>query len=230
MKTTNIASHLGRTALFRALDENSLTELASQVTERSYRRGQLIVQQGDMSDFLGIIIEGLAKVSVVSSEGIELVFATLGPNESFGELAFLDGGPRSASVEAILPCRVLTVSRALLTESLRKHPEVVEAVMTSLGGVVRRLTGQASDLVFLNLDARLAKLLASLARQHGKAEDDGIVLDLQISQSDLANMIGASRPSINQALKSFVGRGYIEVRRNQVVVKALEELERRGQS
>src|SRR5205814_10490477 len=134
------------------------------------------------------------------------VLATLGAHEVLGELAVLDQGPRSASVVAVGQATVLMLSRTVLLDLMHAHPAVLNVLMTSLGALIRRLTEQAGDLVFLDLGARLAKLLLRLAAKSGQ-QGERIVLDMGLTQSDLAGMIGASRPAVNRVLQTLGPRG-----------------------
>jgi CRP-like cAMP-binding protein len=160
-----------------------------------------------------------------SAQGGEVVLTTLGPGAMFGELAVLDGSPRSASVVAAEPTTVLLLSRATVLEMLNRYPSVLDALLRSLGNLIRRLTEQAGDFVFLDLAGRVAKLLLHLAEAHGAGST---VLDLGLSQSDLAAMVGATRPAVNRALQNLAARGVIEVDGQRIVLVNLAELRRRA--
>jgi CRP/FNR family cyclic AMP-dependent transcriptional regulator len=228
MRTEQAAAILGRTQLFRDVDGPTLARIGERAVERSYRRGQLIVHQGDLGDSLFVVTEGLVKVFVTSEEGDEMVLVTLRPPDTFGELALIDGGARSASAEALEHTSVLALTRPVLLELMHDHPEMSEALLRSLGTLVRRLTEQASDLVFLDLHGRVAKLLLAMAHERGEARGAELVLDLHMTQSDLARMVGGSRQSVNQILRAFERRGYLEFHGRQVVVKEPDLLRRRA--
>jgi len=219
---------LRETRLFGGLDLASLDQLARSVTERSYRKGHIIVNQGDPGDSLFVVAEGLIKVFVTSETGDEMVLVALRRPDVFGEVAVLDEGPRSASAEALEPTAVLILARSKLLELIQKRPELTEVLLRSLGGLVRRLTEQAADLVFLDLHGRIAKLLLNLADERGAADDGGIVLDLHMTQSDVAAMVGGSRQSVNQILHHFQRRGYVELDGRAIVMKDLDALRRRA--
>ncbi|MFN2388372.1 MAG: Crp/Fnr family transcriptional regulator [Actinomycetota bacterium] len=165
---------------------------------------------------------------VTSEAGVEMVLATLGPTETFGELALIDGGERSASAETLAPTTALVLARATLLDVVREHPALTDALLRSLGTLVRRLTEYASDLVFLDLPGRVAKLLLAMATEQGRAGDPATVLDLHMTQTDLANLVGGSRQSVNQILRAFEGRGYLSLQGKQVVLKDLPLLRRRA--
>lgn len=228
MRAEQAAAFLGRTEVFGALRDDALLSLGERAVERSYKRGQAIVHEGDAGDALFVVVEGLVKVFVTSEEGDEMVLVTLRPPETFGELAVIDGGTRSASAETLEATKVLVLTRSVLLEVLRTDASLTEALLRSLGALVRRLTEQAADLVFLDLPGRVAKLLLGMADEHGTSDGDALVLDLHMTQTDLAGLVGGSRQSVNQILRQFEGRGYLELRGRQVVLKKPELLRRRA--
>ncbi len=228
MRVEQAVTLLGRTGLFASLDEASLTRLAERSVERFYRKGQIVFHQGDPGESLFIVASGVVKVFVSSEEGDEMVLVTLQPPDVFGEVAIVDAGPRSASAEALEASKVLVVSRPTLLEMMKTHTDVNEAVLRSLGNSLRRLTEQAADLVFLDLHGRIAKLVVGLAEKQQGASDSAVVLDLHITQTDIGRMVGGSRQSVNQILKDFEKRGYVEVQGSRLTVKDLEGLRRRA--
>jgi CRP-like cAMP-binding protein len=123
---------------------------------------------------------------------------------------------------------LLTVSRTALLEALGSSPELADGLLRSLGSMVRRLTDQAADLVFLDLHGRVAKLLLALSEERGISEGGGRALDLHLTQTDLANMVGGSRQSVNQVLNSFERLGYLELDGRRIVIRRPELLRRRA--
>jgi CRP-like cAMP-binding protein len=218
---------LRRTDLFGALDDEALVHLAAACRLRAYRKGQYIWYQGDPGDTLLVVCEGLVKVVLSSEGGEEAVLVTLGGCAVLGEIALLDGAPRSASVVAVEPTTGLLLTRATVLDVMARHPVVLDAMLRALGGLVRRLTEQTGDLVFLDLGGRLAKLLLRLAEDRSRTAD-GIVLDTGLSQSDLAAMVGASRPAVNRVLHMLAARGLISVDGQVIVLRNLAELRRRA--
>jgi CRP-like cAMP-binding protein len=214
--------------LFAVLGEDGLTAASRAGSTRTYGAGQIICHQGDPGDRLYVILHGLVKVVFTSERGNEIVLRTLGDAEVFGELALLDGSPRSASVVAVESTLVFMLLRERLLELMRQHPRLGDEFLRMLGHLVRRLTEQAGDLVFLDLPGRLAKLLLQLVDQHGAA-GGGAVLDRGLTQSDLAAMIGASRPAVNRALQSLAARGYLSVHGQAITLRDVEGLRRRAE-
>jgi CRP/FNR family transcriptional regulator, cyclic AMP receptor protein len=228
MSIERTAQLLGRTQIFAGLDDEQLLSLAQASIRRSYLRGESIFHQGDPGEALFAIADGLVKIVLLSEDGNEMVLATLASADTFGELALIDGGPRSASARAIEATTVFALPRDSFLHAVRDNPRLLESLHQSLGTLLRSLLAQASDLVFMDLAGRVAKLLVALADKEGKPEDGGIKLDLHLSQSGLAGMVGGSRPSVNQILKSFEARGYLEVKGRHIFIKHPESLRRRA--
>lgn len=224
----NTAQLLTGSRMFAGVADDAIQDVASRLNERRYRKRQLIFSQGEQADSLFVIKEGLVKVYVTSEEGDEMVLVSLGPGEIFGELALIDGGERSASAEAVEPTVLLSLSRSHFLELRRTHPSISDAVDRSLGAVLRRLTEQTADLVFLDLHGRVAKLLLTLAERNGSGDEPGTELDLSLTQQDLAAMVGGSRQSVNQILQAFSRRGYVQMDGRRVVILQPELLRRRA--
>lgn len=229
MNDQEAAGALKSTSLFRALDEESLLRLARSCRQRTYRRGQYLWYQDDVGDRLVVVCKGLVKVMLASERGDERLLAIAGVSDVLGELAVLDGSPRSASVVAIEDTTVLSLDRAVALELMARQPAVLEAILRSLAALVRRLNEQTADLIFLDLGGRLAKLLLGLV--HDNACTTGpAVLDMGLSQTDLAAMVGATRPAVNRALQVLAARGLISIDGQIIVLKDLPGLRRRAVS
>ncbi len=225
MDAQKTADLLADTTLFGDLDRATLVALADKCVERRYRKGQMVFYQGDPADALYIVVQGHVKVVVTSEDGDEMVLVTLEPRDVFGEIALVDGGPRSASAEIIADSRLLALTRETFLDLLHGHKQMTESLLRSLGGALRRLTEQTADLVFLDLHGRVAKLLLHLG---GEQPNDGTALDLQLTQTDLASMVGGSRQSVNQILRSFERQGYLHMEGRRIVIKNAERLMKRA--
>jgi CRP-like cAMP-binding protein len=214
--------------IFADLPDDVLERLGEACVRRFYDRGQYLWYQGDDDARLAVVAAGLLKVVISSEQGDEIVLNTLGPGETLGEIALLDGSPRSAAVVAAEPTWALMLSRSTVLTLLARHPTVLDALLRSLGGLVRRLTEQTGDLVFLDLGGRLAKLLIRLAEAHSTAGPPAVV-NLGLSQSDLASMVGATRPAVNRALQSMAARGLISMDGRVIVLRDVAALRRRAE-
>ncbi|MEX2539942.1 MAG: Crp/Fnr family transcriptional regulator [Actinomycetota bacterium] len=224
MNTAEAAALLSRTRLFGTLHHNVHASLARLAVPRTYAKGQVIFFEGDTGESMYVVADGAVKVFMVSEEGDEIVLVTVREPDSFGELAVLDGAPRSASAAALEPTEMLVITRTTLLDVMRDHRELGERVLSSVGGLLRRLTEQTADLVFLDLPGRVAKLLARIAEERGRQEDGAVVVDLGVTQTDLARMVGGSRQSVNQALRDLQRQGAIEVDGHCVRIHHLDRL------
>jgi CRP/FNR family transcriptional regulator, cyclic AMP receptor protein len=222
-----IVDVLAEIPLFQVLSQEGISAAARAGLSRIYAPGQIICHQGDPGDHLYAVIEGLVKIVFTSERGDEMVLNILGPQEIFGELAVLDGSPRSASVVALKATSVFMLPRRQLLELMSVNPGLADEFLKLIGKLVRKLTEKAGDLAFLDLVGRLAKLLLQLSAMHGHVH--GVVLDSGLTQTDLAGMIGASRPAVNRALQSLATRGLIALQGRTIVLRDLEALRRRSQ-
>ncbi len=222
------AALLLNTHLFGAMTTDALQRLADRAAQCSYARGDVIFREDDPGDALCVVVTGLVKIYLTSADGDEMLLVTLGPSAVFGELPMVDGGRRSASAAAVEASTLLTLTRTALLEALSNSPQLVDGLLRSLGSMVRRLTGQAADLVFLDLHGRVATLLLGVAEERGTPHAGGWALDLHLTQTDLANMVGGSRQSVIQVLHSFERLGYLELDGRRIVIKKPDLLHKRA--
>ena len=185
----------------------------------------MLFHQGDPADSLYVLVDGAVAVVVTSENGDRMVLTTLAPPDVLGEIALLDGGARSASAEAVDETATLVLSRAAFLQLLRDHPPFAEQLLRSLGGLVRRLSEQASDFVFLDLPGRVAKAVLRLAEDAGL---DGAPVEVTVTQQRLAEMVGGSRQSVNQILHAFASRGILELHGRRVLICRADLLRRRA--
>ncbi len=209
------------------LPETDLAGLAERMRPRRYRAGAAIFHREDPGSTLHIIHRGRVKLVLASPEGREVTVQLLGPGDFFGELALLDGGPRSASAVALEPVTTLTLDHAPFIATLGRHPEVAGRLLAVLGDRLRRTDELIADILFLDLPARLAKHLLALADDHGSAGTDGIRIALRLSQSELAAIVGATRESVNRCLNAYADRGLVAVDRDGITILDPDALRRR---
>lgn len=224
----DVTGVLEGTTMFEGVEPKALEILATRGNVRAYRKGETIFTQGDPGDALFVLLEGVVKLVVRSEKGDEMVLLTLEPPVTFGELSIVDHKPRSASVEVVEPAVVLVVHRSIWDEVVADYPEIKDGMSRTLARELRRLTDQAADFVFLDLHGRVAKLLHKFSQERGDEFSPATVLDLHMTQSDLAQMVGGSRQSVNQILQSLAQRGYLELRGRLIVLKRLDVLRRRA--
>ncbi len=204
---------LARCALFSALPQVALQQLAAQAALRNYRRGQILFAESDPGDSLLAVVSGSLKAYSTTEHGDEFLLAVVGPGETLGELALADGGLRSATVSALTEASVLRISRDAVLEVARSEPALMDALLLALTSVIRRLNGHAADLAFLDLPRRVGKLLLA-QREAAHAGAKGASL----TQTEMAARVGASRQSVNAALQEFQRRGWIRLAAREITV------------
>jgi CRP-like cAMP-binding protein len=204
----NFAEELGRISLFAGLDQSELAAIAHNAFVRRLARGQILFSEGEPSDHLFFVRSGRLRVLVASSHGEELVLSVLGPGAALGELSVLDREPRSATVEALEPAELIAVPGDDARTLLETSPKALRAVAVALAAGMRRLSGTAADLVFLDLPRRLAKLLLAEAVTR---PDGTIESRLAMSQTGVAARLGVTRQSLNRALSALSQRSWVTV-------------------
>jgi CRP/FNR family transcriptional regulator len=219
MANPTASMQLACSPVFAPLPPGELEHLAAMMARRPYKRGQTIFHQDDPAASVHLIESGRVKVVLATPEGDELVLRVLGAGEIFGELALFDQQPRSASVVTLEPTVTLVLERGVFLEFIRTHPEVALHLCGALANLIRRLTDQVEDLAVLDVPRRLERKLLELADAHGSPYGDGIRIDLPLTQSELASMIGTSRVSVNHYLASLERRGIIAREGHRIVLR-----------
>ena len=223
---------LARCPLFADASPNDLREVGRHLRRRRFRRGEVIFHQGDPGDALHVVASGSVKIVLPSAEGEEAIIATVHQGDFFGELSLLDGAARSATATAVEPTETLSLPRETFLEEIGRSADLRDALLRSLAGELRRLTGHVEELHFLDITGRLASRLVHLAAESDPGphrSENGLLevtLDWPFTQSDLAAMIGATRQSVNRLLSDFVERGLVRIERDTLVIPDLERLER----
>lgn len=223
-----VADSLRRCALFVDCEPDALRDIVGHLTRRRYRRGEVIFHEGDPGDALHVISSGAVKIVLQSTEGDEAIIATVREGDFFGELALLDGEPRSATAVAIEATETATLPRDVFRGLLDAHPDLRDALLTGLAGELRRLTGHAEELHVLDLAGRLAARLVRLAGDAVPSDDGSVTLDWPYTQTDLAGMIGGTRQSVNRLLSGLIDEGLLSVDREQLIITDLERLAQRA--
>jgi CRP-like cAMP-binding protein len=225
MDINQVADLLGRTELFGALDTQTRQEIAAAATQTTFAKGQTIFVQEEPGDRMFVLARGAVKLVVRSRHGEVVELARHWPPAVFGQLALLDGGPRSATAEAIEHTLLLGITRDKVIELLRSDAGVVDALLRSLGDLVRRANRQTTDLVFLDLQGRVARKLLELAEAPGS--QGAALRHRHFTQTELAHMVGGARQTVNLALRSLEARGLIRVAGGSIEILELEALRRR---
>jgi CRP/FNR family transcriptional regulator, cyclic AMP receptor protein len=219
---------LRQAPLFSALDDEAATALRSSMAEARLRRGDVLFHEGDSGDKLYIVLDGKVKLGRTSSDGRENLLAILGPGQMFGELSFFDPGPRSATATAVTDVELKSLSHEALSPVLAEHADVALALLHQLAGRLRRTNEVVGDLVFSDVPGRVAKALLDLAGRFGRQADDGVHVNHDLTQEELAQLVGASRETVNKALADFASRGWMRLEPRSVVILDPERLQRRA--
>ena len=225
IKARNNAEALKQVPFFADLNPEELEQLAARLVPRRFGAGQIIFHHGDPGGLLYIISKGKIKITYSTLDGQEALLAILGADDFFGELALLDEAPRSATAEAIETTEALTLHREDFIRFIRNNPDFSLHVLQTLTQRIRNLNNQISDIFFLDLPARLARVLLNLAEQHGVVTEQGIRIELSLTQTDLAEMTGATRVSINKALGRFRREQWISVKGRKFTIRDAEAMQ-----
>ena len=207
--------------LFRQLPPAVLERLGSYMKRRSLPRGATIFAKGDPGIGLMGVLKGAVKISVPSADGRDIVVNIIHEGEIFGEIALLDGQPRTADASAMTDCELIVIERRDFLPFLRSEPDLTTQIIEILCARLRRTTEQVQDVTFLNLPARLAKAVLRLA---GEAESATPPRKVTITQREISEIIGRSRESTNKQLRAWAKSGWIRLERGAVTVVQPDKL------
>jgi CRP-like cAMP-binding protein len=219
---------LARMPLFSELTDEERARLAALLRARRYARGEVIFLEGDEGTALCLIAEGRIRIQLTGTDGREVVITVYGPGEIFGEMALLDGEPRSADAIAQEPSRVFWLQRDDFQAFLEDHPRAAMKMLAALSRRLRHTTRVVQDATFRDVPARLARVLMDLVARDGQPAEDGIRIETRMTQSDLASRVGASRETVNRALRGFEEHGWIRWEGSRIVIVRPDDLRRRA--
>ncbi len=214
--------------LFSELSPEDARALVDSMEETQLPRGEVLFHEGDSGDRVYVVIEGKVKLGRHASDGRENLLAILGPGQMFGELSLFDPGPRSATVTAVTDSVLLGLSQERLLSWLDGRPVVAHGLLAQLAGRLRRANDIVADLVFSDVPGRVAKSLLELSRRFGAPAEGGIRVAHDLTQEELAQLVGASRETVNKALADFSSRGWIRLEQRSVVLLDVDRLRRRA--
>ena len=219
---------LKRAPLFEGLDEESARTLRRQMPDVKLSRGEHLFLEGQEGDRLYIVLDGKLKLTRAAADGRENLLSVLGPGEMFGELSLFDPRPRTASVSAITDATLAGLAHDALRAWLGDHPDVSIHMLRALARRLRRANDVVADLVFTDVPGRVAKNLLDLADRFGEQERDGLHVHHDLTQEELAQLVGASRETVNKALADFAARGWLQISARSVLILDTERLRRRA--
>ncbi len=225
MSQESISDLVARSYLFRDLDPETRHRVAALVHARRLGDGEVLFLKGDEGDALYGVLEGKIRIVTGSPTGREVLLNILEPGEVFGEIALLDGLPRSADAVALGETRLWTIRRGDFVALMKAEASLGIHLLALLCQRLRAMNERIEDTVFLGLPARLAKQLLVLVGTYGEDVAEGRRIALPISQSELGQILGTSRESINKHLQAWRRQGWISLERRHVVIRDAEALE-----
>jgi CRP/FNR family transcriptional regulator, cyclic AMP receptor protein len=216
------------TPLFEALNEEDASALRAGIINVHLNRGERLFSEGDAGDKLYIILEGKIKLTKAAPDGRENLLSVHGPGEMFGELSLFDPIPRTSSATAVTSARLAGLAHDDLRTWLSSRPEVAMNMLQALAQRLRRINDVKADLVFTDVPGRVAKALLDLADRFGVMTPEGVQVNHDLTQEELAQLVGASRETVNKALADFTARGWIQLAAKSVLVTDTDRLRKRA--
>ena len=219
---------LAQSGLFQGLSEEAAEPVASSLETVTLPRGRVVFNEGESGDSLYVVLSGKIKLSRRAPDGRENVLAVMGPSDQFGELSVFDPGPRTATATAVTDVRLAKMPNQMLRPWITAHPEIGEQLLRVLARRLRRTNDSVADLIFTDVPGRVAKALLQMADRFGSRESDGLRVKHDLTQEELAQLVGASRETVNKALADFASRGWLRLEPRSVVIMEVDRLRRRA--
>jgi CRP-like cAMP-binding protein len=220
----NTADFLATVPLFKSLDAAELAKFAELVREKSYPKGSVILFQDDPGDSLFVLRNGRVKVVIIAEDGREVILGMLGVGAHFGELALIDGAPRSAHVIAMEDSTLLVLRREDFRRRLEESPLVAWSLLAELSLRLRRADEKISSLVLLDVPGRIARMLLDAADEGGSLK-----IEKALTHQTIAHVIGASRETVSRAMREFEQSGLLVTERRRIRIVDRAALENRAQ-
>jgi CRP/FNR family transcriptional regulator/CRP/FNR family cyclic AMP-dependent transcriptional regulator len=217
---------LTKVPLFSELNEEEFSQLASIVREQHYKKHTTIVHVDDPGSALYILKNGLVKVTIEDQHGYEMILRILYPTDFFGDMSLLDGMPRSATVTTQEPSEVLTISREHFLSIMEKSPKILLKVAAVLSKRLRKANELIHSLAFFDVYGKVARVLLNLAAERGRATEQGTVIDMRLTQQELAELAGMTRETMARTLREFQQAGCIRVESGIISILEVGMLQR----
>ena len=227
MEPDKATTYFKQVSFFADLSEEEIQALSSATKRRTFRSGEVIFHRDDPGQVLYMIKEGKVKICIISPDGQEVSLTVFGKGEVFGEFALLDGLPRSADAVALEKVECYTLQRSDFQNAILKNPKISILVLEALSKRLRNTNNMVEDLIFLDVYGRVAKKLLELADAHGVKTEEGVVIDVRLTQQELASMVGASRESVNKVLGYFTDKNFISTDKHRITIHNTNDLKRR---
>ncbi|MGB6458301.1 MAG: Crp/Fnr family transcriptional regulator [Streptosporangiaceae bacterium] len=225
---THVEDVLREAPLFEALSEEDASALRGGIINVHLDRGERLFSEGDTGDKLYIILAGKIKLTKAAPDGRENLLSVHGPGEMFGELSLFDPIPRTSSATAVTKTELAGVAHDDLRAWLSTRPEVAMHLLQALAQRLRRINEVKADLIFTDVPGRVAKALLDLADRFGTPTPAGIQVTHDLTQEELAQLVGASRETVNKALADFTARGWLQLAAKSVLLTDIDRLRKRA--
>jgi CRP-like cAMP-binding protein len=219
---------LARSGLFQGVDSAAADELAKEMETIEVRRGEVLFNEGEPGDSLYIVLSGRIKVGRRAADGRQNLIALMGPSDMVGELSLFDPGPRTATATAVVDSRLARLRKHALRPWLTNRPEIAEQLLRVLARRLRRTNNTVADLIFTDVPGRVAKNLLQMAGQFGSRDGGVLRVTHDLTQEEMAQLVGASRETVNKALADFASRGWLRLDGKSVIILDPERLARRA--
>lgn len=219
---------LARAGIFQGVDPGAVESLIQDMESVRFPRGTTIFEEGDPGDRLYIITEGKVKLARHAVDGRENLLTVMGPSDMFGELSIFDPGPRTSSAVCVTEVKAATMNSELLKQWVDNYPEISQQLLRVLARRLRRTNNNLADLIFTDVPGRVAKTLLQLANRFGSQEGGALRVNHDLTQEEIAQLVGASRETVNKALATFAHRGWIRLEGKSVLIVDTEHLARRA--
>jgi len=217
---------LRKVSLFSELPEEELRQLASVVREQHYRKNTTLFHIDDPGNALFILKSGVMKITIEDQNGREIILRMVYPTEFFGEMALLDDMPRSATVTTQEPCEALIIYRQHFLELIDKSPRILLNMTAVLSRRLRKMNELIRSLVFFDVYGKVARVLLTLVAEKGRVTAQGTVIDLRLTQQELAELAGMSRETMTRTLRDFQQAGVVRIESGIITILELDMLQR----
>lgn len=214
--------------LFAELNDQSYLAVRERMQESTYRRGEEIFREGTPGDRLYVVGAGKVKLGHTAPDGREHLLAILGPGEILGEVSLYDPGPRTATATALAKTVLVELQHTDLLRVLDARPEISQHLLRSLAIRLRRTNDKVSDLIFSDVPGRVARALLELGARFGQHTERGLRVTHELTQEELAQLVGATRETVNKALAEFSSRGWLQLDGRSVILLDIPKLRRRA--
>ncbi|MDN5721797.1 MAG: Crp/Fnr family transcriptional regulator [Corynebacterium sp.] len=219
---------LSRAGIFQGVESTAVNALIEQLESVTFPRGTTIFDEGEPGDRLFIIIDGKVKLARHAPDGRENLLTIMGPSDMFGELSIFDPGPRTSAAVCVTEVTAAVMDSQMLHDWISDHPEISEQLLRVLARRLRRTNNALADLIFTDVPGRVAKALLQLANRFGVQEGGALRVHHDLTQEEIAQLVGASRETVNKALAEFAHRGWIRLEGKSVLISDTERLAKRA--